>query len=49
MAYWNQAVADHKKYFDRVSLQLPNTENSFLPTTERVKKFKPNPILPWQH
>ena len=37
------AVADHKKYFDRVSLQLPNTQNSFLPTTERVKKIQSEP------
>jgi alpha-L-fucosidase 2 len=34
------AVADHKKYFSRVSLQLPNTTNSFLPTPERVKKIQ---------
>jgi alpha-L-fucosidase 2 len=34
------AIADHKKYFSRVSLQLPNTKNSFLPTTERVKKIQ---------
>lgn len=37
------AVADHKKYFNRVSLQLPNTENSFLPTPERVKKIQTEP------
>ncbi len=37
------AVADHKKYFDRVSLQLPNTPNSFLPTPERVKKIQTEP------
>lgn len=37
------AVADYKKYFDRVSLQLPNTDNSFLPTTERVKKIQTEP------
>jgi alpha-L-fucosidase 2 len=37
------AVADHKKYFSRVSLQLPNTANSFLPTTERVKKIQTEP------
>ena len=37
------AVADHKKYFGRVSLQLPNTPNSFLPTTERVKKIQSEP------
>ncbi len=37
------AVADHKKYFTRVSLQLSNTPNSFLPTTERVKKIQTEP------
>ncbi len=37
------SVADHKKYFDRVSLKLPNTENSFFPTTERVKKIQTEP------
>lgn len=37
------AVADHKKYFDRVSLQLSNTANSFLPTPERVKKIQTEP------
>lgn len=38
-----QAIADHKKYFDRVSLQLPNTQNSFLPLPERVKKIQSEP------
>jgi alpha-L-fucosidase 2 len=37
------AVANHKKYFSRVSLSLPNTENSFLPTTERIKKIQTEP------
>ncbi len=37
------AIADHKKYFDRVSLQLLNTKNSFLPTPERVKKIQAEP------
>lgn len=37
------AVADHKKFFDRVSLQLPNTLNSFLPIPERVKKIQTEP------
>ena len=40
---FESAVADHKKYFSRVSLQLPNTENSFLPTTERMKKIQSEP------
>ncbi len=37
------SVTDHKKYFSRVSLDLPNSENSFLPTTERVKKIQTEP------
>ena len=37
------AITDHKKYFDRVSLQLLNTPNSFLPTSERVKKIQTEP------
>ena len=37
------AIADYKKYFDRVSLQLPNTKNSFLSTPERVKKIQTEP------
>jgi len=37
------AVADYKKYFGRVSLQLPNTKNSFLSTPERVKKIQTEP------
>ncbi len=37
------AVADHKKFFGRVSLQLSNTPNSFLPTPERVKKIQSEP------
>ncbi len=37
------AITDHKKYFDRVSLQLSNTANSYLPTPERVKKIQTEP------
>ncbi len=37
------AVLEHKKYFNRVSLQLSNTVNSFLPTPERVKKIQSEP------
>ncbi len=37
------AVADYKKYFDRVSLQLPKSKNSFLPTPERIKKIQTEP------
>jgi alpha-L-fucosidase 2 len=39
----SSAIADYKKYFDRVSLQLSNTKNSFLPTPERVKKIQTEP------
>jgi len=39
----SSAVADYKKYFDRVALQLANTKNSFLPTPERVKKIQTEP------
>ena len=41
------AIADHKKYFSRVSLNLRNTDNSYLPTTERVDKIQtaPDPSL----
>ena len=41
------AIADHKKYFSRVSLNLPERENSFLPTNERVRKIQtaPDPSL----
>jgi alpha-L-fucosidase 2 len=37
---FSAAITDHKKYFNRVSLQLSNTVNSFLPTAERVKKIQ---------
>lgn len=37
------AVVDYKKYFDRVSLQLPKSKNSFLPTPERIKKIQTEP------
>ena len=33
------AVKDYKSLFDRVSLTLPATSNSFLPTDERIKEF----------
>ncbi len=41
------ALVDYKKYFDRVSLTLPVTENSMLPTPERVLKIQisPDPAL----
>ena len=37
------AAVDYKKYFSRVVLQLQNTNNSFLPTTERIKKIQTEP------
>ena len=33
------AVKDYKSLFDRVTLNLPSTQNSFLPTDERLKKI----------
>ncbi len=44
---WAAAIADYKKYFNRVILQLPNTKNSFLPTAERIQKIQslPDPSL----
>ena len=40
---FDAAIAEHKKYFNRVSLTLPQTENSFLPTNERVIKIQTSP------
>lgn len=37
---WTQAIANYLIYFSRVSLRLPNTKNSFLPTPERVQKIQ---------
>ncbi|WP_339710501.1 glycoside hydrolase family 95 protein [uncultured Kriegella sp.] len=37
------ALDDHKKYFDRVSLTLPTTSNSFLPTDERMTHIQVDP------
>jgi len=34
------AVKDYKQFFDRVSLNLPTTANSFLPTNERKEKIQ---------
>lgn len=41
------SVADHKNFYDRVSLTLPITENSYLPTNERIKQIQlsPDPSL----
>ncbi|TAE34852.1 MAG: glycoside hydrolase family 95 protein [Cytophagales bacterium] len=37
------ALVDYKTYFDRVSLTLPITENSYLPTPERIEKIQTSP------
>ena len=37
------ALMDYKKYFDRVSLTLPITENSYLPTPDRIQKIQTSP------
>ena len=37
------AIKDHQQYFDRVSLDLPKTANSYLPTDERKKGIIDNP------
>jgi len=37
------AVEDHRKYFDRVSLTLPTTDNSYLTTDERMSKIQTGP------
>jgi alpha-L-fucosidase 2 len=36
----NDAVADYRQFFDRATLQLPITENSYLPTDERLRQIK---------
>lgn len=42
-AILDAALLDYKQYFDRVSLTLPSTENSFLPTLERIQKIQTSP------
>ena len=37
------AMADYKKYYDRVSLKLPTSLNSFLPVPERIQKIQSSP------
>lgn len=37
------AVADYQRFFSRVSLTLPHTENSFLPSNERLLKIQTDP------
>ena len=39
----SDAIADYRKYFDRVTLTLPTTENSYLPTDKRKKGVEKNP------
>lgn len=36
-------LSDYKKLYDRVSLNLPVTENSYLPTNERIAKIQVSP------
>lgn len=38
-----KALADYKYYFDRVSLTLTTTPNSYLPTDERMQKIQASP------
>lgn len=40
---FSAAVNDYQKYFKRVSLELPKTENSFLPTDKRMAELAENP------
>ncbi len=40
---FSAAVNDYQKYFKRVSLELPKTENSFLPTDKRMVELAENP------
>jgi len=37
------AVADYQAYFERVSLELPLTENSYLPTNKRMEGITESP------
>ena len=38
-----KALTDYKNLFDRVSLSLPTTANSYLPTDERMQKIQTTP------
>jgi alpha-L-fucosidase 2 len=38
-----RSVSDFRKFSDRVSLELHDTENSFLPTDQRLKKIQESP------
>ena len=46
-AIMNDAVADYKNLYDRSSLSMKSTENSFLPTSTRFQKIQnePDPSL----
>jgi len=37
------SVEEYQKYFKRVSLELPKTENSYLPTNKRMEGINENP------
>jgi alpha-L-fucosidase 2 len=39
------AVNDYRQFFDRVKLDLPITEDSYLPTDMRMKKASPDPQM----
>jgi len=43
----NEAVIDHRGYFNRVSLKLPVSPQSYLPVTERIKRIQsaPDPAI----
>jgi len=43
----NDAITDHSNYFNRVSLKLPASPQSFLPVTERIKRIQsaPDPAM----
>ena len=44
---WAASVLDYQKFFKRVKLELPLTENSLLPTDKRMQKIseQPDPAL----
>jgi alpha-L-fucosidase 2 len=39
----NDAIADYKSFFDRASLSLPATPESYLPTDERMESIQTSP------
>jgi alpha-L-fucosidase 2 len=40
---FQDAIQDYQAYFDRVSLTLPTTTTSFLPTDERMESIQTTP------